>query len=59
MPFPDDTVDATDDLKVTRWTDKFVDVMPKHGGKSLGVLRMFDLFGLRPEETIRPTLSYW
>ena len=45
-------LDATDDLKVTRWTDKFVDVMPKHGGKSLGVLRMFDLFGLRPEETI-------
>lgn len=45
-------LDATENLKMARWTPLFADVMPKHGGKSLGILKMLDTYGLRPEQAV-------
>lgn len=44
--------DATANMKCTRWSEHFVDVMPRHGGKAAAVRRMLGVYGLAPEEAI-------
>lgn len=52
-PEDDDVVlDATENLKMTRWTPIFADVMPKGGGKAKGVLKMLHLYGIDPENAL-------
>lgn len=43
---------TTNNLKMTRWTSNFADVMPKHGGKAKGVRRVLESYGLDPEEAV-------
>ena len=43
---------TTNNLKMTRWTPNFADVMPKHGGKAKGVRTMLESYGLSPDEAV-------
>lgn len=44
--------DKTANMKCTRWSEHFVDVMPRHGGKAAAVRRMLGVYDLSPEEAI-------
>ena len=35
-----------------RWCDLFVDVIPKNGGKSVGIKKICEYYGIKPEETM-------
>ncbi len=35
-----------------RWCDLFVDVIPKNGGKSVGIKKICEHYGIKPEETM-------
>lgn len=45
-------LDRTRGVEVTRWTDLFCDVVPRGGGKHLGVRAALERFGIAPEEAI-------
>ncbi|EFL43806.1 Cof-like hydrolase [Fannyhessea vaginae PB189-T1-4] len=45
-------LDATHDVKIARWSDLFIDVMPTKGGKSNGVRSMLEYCNLSPREVI-------
>lgn len=45
-------LDATSGCKTTRWSDLFVDVIPREGGKDVGVRIMMDELGLDPRECV-------
>ena len=42
--------DATEHLKLTRWSPHFVDAFPRHGGKHAAVRRMLQRYGLDADE---------
>lgn len=35
-----------------RWCDLFVDVIPKNGGKAIGIKKICDYYSIKPEETM-------
>lgn len=45
-------LDATTDVKTTRWTDLFCDVVPASGGKQAGVKAVLERLGIAPDEAI-------
>lgn len=45
-------LDATSDVKTTRWTNLFCDVVPATGGKQAGVEAVFERLGIAPDEAI-------
>lgn len=45
-------VDACPHIKIARWADLFVDVMPLIGGKSLGIKKMIEHLHIDSENTI-------
>ena len=45
-------LEGTTGIRTTRWTELFCDVVPKEGGKDLGVRACCERFGITPEECI-------
>lgn len=45
-------MDATHSVAHTRWTNLFCDVIPKAGGKDLGVRSVLERLGIEPEEAV-------
>lgn len=45
-------LDYTHNVKATRWTELFCDVVPREGGKAYGVAATLERFGLEPEEAV-------
>ena len=45
-------LDYTHNVKATRWTELFCDVVPQEGGKAYGVAATLERFGLEPEEAV-------
>lgn len=39
-------------IKMTRWTDTFVDVFPRGGGKDRAVRKVLDIYGISPDEAV-------
>ena len=48
----DHVLEGTTGLRTTRWTELFCDVVPKEGGKDVGVRACFERFRIAPEEAI-------
>ena len=48
-------LDYTHNVKATRWTELFCDVVPREGGKAYGVAATLERFGLEPEEAVSYT----
>ncbi len=44
--------DVMPDVKWTRWSEYFIDVMPAHGGKEFGIAEMFKRLDIKPEEAV-------
>lgn len=42
----------TKNIKIDRWTDYVIDVLPKIGGKDTGIQKTLDYYGLKKEETM-------
>ncbi|WP_296241663.1 Cof-type HAD-IIB family hydrolase [uncultured Faecalicoccus sp.] len=42
----------TKNIKIDRWTDYVIDVLPKVGGKDTGIQKVLDYYGLKKEETM-------
>ena len=45
-------MDATHSVAHARWTNLFCDVIPKAGGKDLGVRSVLERLGIEPEEAV-------
>ena len=45
-------LEGTTSVRTTRWTELFCDVVPKEGGKDVGVRACCERFGVTPEECI-------
>ena len=45
-------LEGTHSLRTTRWTELFCDVVPKEGGKDVGVHACCERFGITPDECI-------
>lgn len=45
-------LDRTTEVAATRWCDLFCDVVPREGGKAMGVAATLERFGLEPEEAV-------
>ena len=45
-------LEGTRGLRTTRWTELFCDLVPKEGGKDLGVRACCERYGIAPEETV-------
>ncbi len=45
-------LDRAPELETTRWHPDFLDVIPRGGGKDLGMDALLDHFGLRPEQAM-------
>ena len=43
---------ATKHVKLTRWSEHFVDVFPRHGGKHAAVRRMLRRYGIASESAV-------
>ncbi len=44
--------DVMDDIKWTRWSEYFIDVMPACGGKEKGIAEMFKRLDIKPEQAV-------
>ncbi len=45
-------LDVTSNVRLTRWTELFCDVIPANGGKDKGIAATLERFGVAPEECI-------
>ena len=44
--------DVMPDVKWTRWSEYFIDVMPAHGGKEYGIATMFEHLNIHPDQAV-------
>ncbi len=48
----DVVTDVTKNLKLTRWSEHFVDAFPRHGGKHASVRRALDMYDINLDEAV-------